>query len=425
MPKVSVVIPCFNQGHYIDEAVNSVLGQTFQDFEIIIVNDGSTDDFTNNHLNNYIKPKTKVITTKNMGLASARNNGIREATGEYILPLDADDKIGGEYLELAVDILDQNPEIGIVYCEAEFFEGRSGLWYLPEYSLVKILMSNVIFCSAFFRKSQWDKVGGYNPNMLNGFEDWDFWLSLIELGAQVYRIPKVLFFYRIKNESMILNLSKNKINSLKMFVQIIINHRELYFRNIEILNIALEEYIKNNKLSVYLQNLYIDTGSGFNENELIQVISETSEDNNFSVTFNMPLHYKQIKSLRFDPLEGKPCKCKIESIETDGIYRGIAWKNASKQENDYDVFYTLDPMYVFDGDFSKATYIKITGKVEILGYDVILKKLNSSGWVLLNRIINYASYQIAVYIERVVRKTRIIYPIKWTMKLYKRIIKRQ
>ena len=94
-----------------------------------------------------------------MGLASARNNGIREATGEYILPLDADDKIGEEYLELAVEILDQNPEIGIVYCEAEFFEGRSDLWYLPEYSLVNILMSNVIFCCIFPKitvgKSRW------------------------------------------------------------------------------------------------------------------------------------------------------------------------------------------------------------------------------------------------------------------------------
>jgi len=423
MPKVSVVIPCFNQGHYIDEAVNSVLGQTFQDFEIIVVNDGSTDDFTNNHLNNYKKPKTKVITTKNMGLASARNNGIREATGEYILPLDADDKIGEEYLELAVEILDQNPKIGIVYCEAEFFEGRSDLWYLPEYSLVNILMSNVIFCSAFFRKLQWEKVGGYNPNMVNGWEDWDFWLSLIEFGVQVYMIPKVLFFYRIKNESMILNLFKNKINSLKMFLQIIINHKDLYFRNIEILGIALEKYIRNNKLNVYLQNLYIDTGSGFNEKELVQGISESSEDKNFSIAFNIPPLYMQIKSLRFDPLEGQPCKCKIESVETDGIYKGIAWKNASEQENDYDVFYTVDPLYVFDGAFSNATYIKITGKIEILDYDVILKKLDLSGREL-NRIINYVKCQIAVGIERIWRKVRIIYPIKWMMKLYKRIAKK-
>jgi len=84
MPKVSVIIPCYNQGQYLDEAVDSVLNQTFEDFEIIIVNDGSTDDFTNNLLVNYHKPKTKVISTQNQGLPSARNNGIKIASGEYI-----------------------------------------------------------------------------------------------------------------------------------------------------------------------------------------------------------------------------------------------------------------------------------------------------------------------------------------------------
>ena len=138
--------------------------------------------------------------------------------------------------------------------------------------------------------------------------------------------------------------------------------------------------------------------------------------------------YPKIQQVRFDPLEGQPCKCKIESVETDGIYKGIAWKNASEQENDYDVFYTIDPVYVFDGDFSNATYIKITGKIEILDYDVILKKLDLSWRELnrtnqelnrinqeLNRIINDVNYQRAVAIERILRKVRTIYPIKWMM----------
>ena len=125
MPKVSVIIPCFNQGLYLDEAVESVLAQTFQDFEILVVDDGSTDEATIKMLKDYARPKTRVIHTDNQGLSMARNNGILEARGDYILPLDADDKIGPGYLEEAVRILDQHRDIGIVYCEAAFFGMRT------------------------------------------------------------------------------------------------------------------------------------------------------------------------------------------------------------------------------------------------------------------------------------------------------------
>ncbi len=91
MPKVSVIIPCYNHGKYIDEAVDSILNQTFKDFEIIIVNDGSTDELTNNKLKQYDKPKTFVINKENEGLSVARNTAIKRAVGEYILTLDADD----------------------------------------------------------------------------------------------------------------------------------------------------------------------------------------------------------------------------------------------------------------------------------------------------------------------------------------------
>ena len=145
MPKVSVIIPCFNQGAYLQEAVDSVLAQTFQDFEILVVDDGSTDEETVKILKEYDRPKTRVIRTENQGLSAARNTGIHEAQGIYILPLDADDKIGKGYLEDAVRILDQHPEIGIVYCEAAYFGVKGGRWDLPEYSLDKILESQCDF----------------------------------------------------------------------------------------------------------------------------------------------------------------------------------------------------------------------------------------------------------------------------------------
>lgn len=242
MPKISVIIPCYNQGHFLEEAVQSVLDQTFQDFEIIIVNDGSTDPNTIEILNNFNKPKTRILHTTNQKLPSARNNGIKEALGQYILPLDADDKIGPEYLELANNVLDENPEVGIVYCQAEFFGARNHVWNLPIYQFPHILLGNCIFCSALFRRTDWEKVEGYNPNMTYGFEDWDFWLSLINLGVYVHRIDKVLFYYR-KHETPSMVEQLSGVKNLDMKNQIIANHRQLYLENIDFFTANIEVFL--------------------------------------------------------------------------------------------------------------------------------------------------------------------------------------
>lgn len=226
IPKVSVVIPCYNQGAFVDEAVESVLAQTFRNFEIIIVNDGSTDEATNRLLADYERPQTRIIHTDNQGVAMARNNGIREAAGAYILPLDADDRIAPTYLEQAVALLDNDPETGIVYCLAECFGSRQGRWAVPDFSLRGMLFTNLIFCTALYRKADWERTGGYNPNMRTGWEDWDFWLSLIEMGRRVYRIPKVLFFYRIAAGSR--ERSMDCERRIDMHMQLMRNHPQLF-----------------------------------------------------------------------------------------------------------------------------------------------------------------------------------------------------
>jgi glycosyltransferase involved in cell wall biosynthesis len=238
MVNVSVVVPCFNQGGLLDEAVQSVLAQTYQDFEIIIVNDGSTDGQTTSMLRSYAPPRTRVLHTDNQGLASARNNGIRQATGRYILPLDADDRIADSYLEKAVALLDANTNAGIVYSQAEYFGERTGRWDLPDYSLPGILLGNMIFASSFFRKADWEQVGGYNPNMKYGLEDYDFWLSLIELGRDVLQIPEPLFLYRQTSASM-----RNAITGEQLIflsAQLFRNHLSLYEKNI---NVVIEHIL--------------------------------------------------------------------------------------------------------------------------------------------------------------------------------------
>jgi glycosyltransferase involved in cell wall biosynthesis len=229
MTFVSVIIPCYNQGKYIDETVNSVLNSTFSNYEIIIINDGSSDDFTNELLANYNKSKCTVITTSNKGLAEARNVGIKRAKGDYILPLDADDRISPDYMKEAVELLDMDKNLGIVYCRVKNFGIKNGEWKLPTYSLQRMLMGNIIFCSAFFRKSDWQKVGGYKIDMKFGCQDWEFWLSLIETGVTVYQIPKIHFYYRIRLKSMA--RTSNVENTSIINSEIFKYHKELFLNN--------------------------------------------------------------------------------------------------------------------------------------------------------------------------------------------------
>lgn len=237
VPNVSVIIPCYNQGRYLDDAIASVLAQTYQNLEIIVIDDGSTEPETIEILQNYQQPKTRLIRTENRGVAQARNLGIAQSQGTYILPLDADDKIADSYLEKAVTLLESNDKLGIVYCEAEYFGDRQGTWPLPEYKFPDILVDNMIFCSGLFRKSDWETVGGYHSNLIYGWEDHDFWLSLIELEREVYRIPEVLFFYRQKADSM--SRAMTAENYIYSYTQLFSNHPQLYSQNIQAIFAAL------------------------------------------------------------------------------------------------------------------------------------------------------------------------------------------
>jgi glycosyltransferase involved in cell wall biosynthesis len=229
MPKVSVIIPCFNLGQYLNEAVESVLRQTYRDFEIIIVNDGSTDEFTNNLLSSYDKPKTKVLTTENQGLPSARNNGILISNGDYICCLDADDKYHPEFLEKTVKVLDQDADkkCGFVTTWMEFFGEKNGLLETSDYKPYVLFFSNVVHVASLFRKECWEKKGGYSTN-LHGYQDWDFWIYIIAEGYQWHCIHEPLFRYRVRMNSMITNSNKYRYS---IFKQIIENNKSYYLNN--------------------------------------------------------------------------------------------------------------------------------------------------------------------------------------------------
>ncbi|MBL7969161.1 MAG: glycosyltransferase family 2 protein [Prolixibacteraceae bacterium] len=199
---VSVIIPCYNQACYLEECIRSVIKSTYKNLEIIIINDGSTDctDKISQKLQVEI-PSIHYYYQENRGPSAARNFGIRKSTGSIILPLDSDDIISENYIQEAVKVLEKNPEIKVVYCEAEKFGEQTGKWCLPDFTLDKLVRRNLIFTSALFRKHDWERIGGYDEHMTWALEDWDFWISMLKNGGGVYRLPFVGFYYRIRKNS--------------------------------------------------------------------------------------------------------------------------------------------------------------------------------------------------------------------------------
>jgi len=253
-PLVSIIVPCYNQAQYLSETLDSVLSQTYPEWECIIVNDGSPDN-TEDVAKTYCeKDKRFKYTYKgNGGLSSARNEGIKICSGEIILPLDSDDLISPLYLETAIDRFNNYPETKLVYCRAEMFGDVVGEWNMPEYSFRNLLFGNMIFCSAFFRKNDYFKTKGYNEHLKSGYEDWDFWISLLGNSDTVYKIPELYFYYRIKENSMLKNITEVEISLIKS--QIYFNHKDKYKDDIPFL-------IWNNPIETSHKNL---------ENELIRI----------------------------------------------------------------------------------------------------------------------------------------------------------
>lgn len=203
-PLISIVIPCYNQAQYLPETIQSVLAQTYQNWEAIIVNDGSPDN-TEQIAKELVKKDKRIryVYKENGGPSSTRNIGIQSAHGEFILPLDADDMIAPGYVELAVKAFCEDSKLKVVYCQCRFCGLKQGVWKQLAYKGYReLLLENSIFCSALFRKSDWQEVGGYDEKMRDGVEDWEFFIRLLQDNGKVYQIPQPLFLYRIKNVSM-------------------------------------------------------------------------------------------------------------------------------------------------------------------------------------------------------------------------------
>ncbi|WP_372651073.1 glycosyltransferase family 2 protein [Draconibacterium sp.] len=231
-PLISIIVPCYNQGKYLNECLGSVHSQSYTNYEIVVVNDGSTDAHTNKIVREISHPRIKVLETKNQGVSTARNLGIEKSIGKYILPLDADDKIGADFIHKAVEILEKNDEIKVVNCKVTLFGAKKGILPVEPYSLEKLLARNFIVVSAFFRRSDFEQTEGYNPNMREGFEDWDFWITLLKNGGTVHTLNDPGFFYRIKRNSRNASVISRREHYRKLRHQIYLNHQDIYSKHL-------------------------------------------------------------------------------------------------------------------------------------------------------------------------------------------------
>ena len=234
MPKVSVIITAHNYGKYLPKAIDSVLGQSFDDFEIIIVNDGSTDD-TSDVLATYVNcSQINLLTLPGVGLATASNRGIQASRGEYIVRLDADDHFDENLLLVESTYLDKNPNVGLVFCDYYLMDVHGEITERVRRGRVndeiELLDRPALAAGAMYRRKCFDAIGGYNES-LRYQEDYDFWIKFIE-KFQVRNVNLPLMYYRQHGRSMSRNWMGRMQARRVVKAKFVSQNRERYDRKI-------------------------------------------------------------------------------------------------------------------------------------------------------------------------------------------------
>lgn len=227
--KVSIIIPCYNHSEFLADAIDTALIQTYQDIEIIVVNDGSTD--TSEQVAKRYGNKIKYHYQENKGLSAARNAGIKLSSGAYIVTLDSDDKLHPDFVLKCVENIGDND---IISTGLQTFGSENRRWITnleyPKYQ--NFIQKNHINCCSLFKREIWDAIGGYDENMKEGFEDWDFWTRATRAGYDVRVFPEYLFFYRkhkygsmftesMKKRDKIIEFMKTKYSHSKRLIDVV------------------------------------------------------------------------------------------------------------------------------------------------------------------------------------------------------------
>jgi glycosyltransferase involved in cell wall biosynthesis len=203
--KFSVIIPCYNHAHFLDDSLSSLISQSYTDWEAIIVNDGSTDN-TVEVANKWcsIDSRIELFSISNNGLSSARNQGIEFSSGDFIALLDADDKYESNHLESIFKLFQDNADL--VFTGYTYFTSKEPILHVvslnKETNFNLILHQNIVPPVAVaFKKSLLLLSGGFDSS-LKSAEDWDLWIRFHKIGAKLGVVEKATAFYRISLDSM-------------------------------------------------------------------------------------------------------------------------------------------------------------------------------------------------------------------------------
>ena len=257
-PLVSVIIPCHNYGKFINGAIESVLAQTFQRIEILVIDDGSTDEHTKNVLHNFDYEKTKIFYQVNQGLAKTRNTGAELAAGKYICYIDADDLIEPTYLEKALCILESDESLGSCYSWVQCFGDKDSVWKTEDMDPFFLRKYTVAPSHSVIRKEAWKRVKELNGSgfltKYNGyFEDWVFWIDMVQCAFRGQVIREPLIRYRVHKTSL---GATHKPGRDKMLAVLHEDRKEFFYNRSY--RAKLEESLNKR---IYIENCHINLSS--------------------------------------------------------------------------------------------------------------------------------------------------------------------
>ena len=253
-PLVSIIIPCFNSGKTLSRTINSVIRQTWERIEIIIVNDGSTDRFTIEKLDFFSTvPKIIVHSQGNKGLSSARNLGISISNGEYILPLDSDDWLDNNAIELMLNAYNQNNLNSIIFSDIKFEGKRHGVKKTFCNPFEQLFSNQLPYCM-LFPKSVFNEIPKYDESLLFGLEDWDLNIRLMINKYNFVKINKSIFHYWVDTKGMFQSVTSKKFGYI--FTQIRQKNLDIYniFSLLKIMKYSRKIPSNRNLLLYLIQN---------------------------------------------------------------------------------------------------------------------------------------------------------------------------
>jgi len=219
-PLVSFIIPYYNSGNTIQETIDSIFNQSYKNFDVWIINDGSTDTKSIEKLNEFENnPQIKILHQENAGPSVARNNAIKQSTAEIIIPLDADDKITKHAIENSLPFLLNNEKLGVVYGNLKYFGTENYLKIQEPFEIKKQILWNQIAICCLIKMEVFESVGYYDEFLSKlGLEDWEFWIRVYEQGWHFNKIDEPLFEIRMNANSRTFQVANKNIDTIKEYV---------------------------------------------------------------------------------------------------------------------------------------------------------------------------------------------------------------